>query len=412
MRKLTSLTIIFAMSLMLGIPALSGIALAGTGDTDDVPSTESNGAPELSMKVIGAKKGYVDVIAEPGDRVVMNFEITNSGEAAGAADVFAANAFTLVNGGFGARKIDDPQTGVTEWLNFTSERFELEAGSLVTQTVTMDVPDNAQPGEHLTSLVIQDPEPTSISSEGASFQLNQLSRHAIAILVTIPGSESPELAIGEAEHKQTGHTSSAMVEVSNPGTSRVRPLAGEFLLETEDGFEMLRRDVSMPIIYAGHDTHLQVGFGERLDPGNYYISLSLADEDQGISASAERIGFHVPEPETIEAEDGGLAGLLQPPRLPGGDGSGSWLTLIAIIAGVSLLAAVIGLLIGRRRSRANAGAMSPDPDFDPEPQPATTGQANLQPSTSTVVAPQTAAPARKPAGLKPLLPKRQLNQER
>ena len=409
MRKLTTLTIIVAMSLMFGLPALSGIAQAGTDDSDDVSSSEQAEGPEISMKALDTERGFFDVIAEPGDRLVMNFEITNSGEADGVADLFAADAYTLVNGGFGARKIDEDRTGVTEWLNFTSERFELEADSMVTQTVTMDVPDDVQPGEHLTSLVIQDPEPSSISSQDSNIQLNQLSRHAIAILVTIPGSESPELAIGEAEHKQTGHSSSAMVQVSNPGTSRVRPTTGEFLLETEDGFEMFRQAVSMPIIYAGHETHVQVGFGEQLDHGDYFISLHLADEDQGVSASVERIGFHVPEPETIEAEDGGLAGLIQPPRMPGDGGSGSWWTLLGIIAGVALLAAIIGVLIGRRRSRANAAVVSTAPGIDPEPAPATTVQPNLQPAVQSVTATQPAAPARKPGGLKPLLPKRQMD---
>jgi hypothetical protein len=404
-RKLTTLTIIVAMSLMFGLPALSGIAQAGTGDSDDVSSSEPAEGPEISIKTLDTERGFFDLIAEPGDRLVLNFEITNSGDADGVADLFAADAYTLVNGGFGARKIDEDRTGVTEWLNFTSERFELEAGSTVTQTVTMDVPDDVQPGEYLTSLVLQDPDPTLISDEDAAFQLNQLSRHAIAILVTIPGSESPELAIGEAEHKQTGHRSSAMVEVSNPGTSRVRPTTGEFLLETDDGFEMFRQDITMPIIYAGHETHVQVGLGEQVEPGDYFVSLHLADEDQGVSASAERIGFHVPEPQTIDDEDGGPAGLIQPPRMPGDGGDGSWLMLIAMIGGVALLAAIIGVLLGRRRTRANAGPVAPVATAEPAASPNMAAQANILNARNESQAP---APVRQPrsGGLKPLLPKR------
>lgn len=55
----------------------------------------------------------------------------------------------------------------------------------------------------------------------------------------------------------------------------------------------------------------------------------------------------------------GAAGLIQPPKVPGDGGDGSWLTL----------AALVGVLIGRRRTRrgAVAAAMATEPQPDPEP---------------------------------------------
>ena len=235
-----------------------------------------------------------------------------------------------------------------------------------------------------------------MTEEGAGIQLDQISRHAIAILINIQGETEYGLELGGAEHRNAGANSAAHIEVVNTGNAMLLPDTGEFVLEDDTGFEMLRRDVGMKVIYAGHDTHFALNLGERLEPGDYYVSLTLTDERRGVSASAERLHLHVeepPEPEAVD-EDSGVTGLIQPPRMPGDDGSGSWWTLLGIVAVFSALAALIGVLVGKRR-RAEAATVAATTQSAPE-QPAT------QPSTAPA---QSTSASTRSGGLKPLVPK-------
>jgi hypothetical protein len=371
-RTLFSLILIITIGALLALASVGNVAHAESTDSEDETTTEStDGQAKFTMSALDTDRGYVEFDAEPGERLVVNLLIKNTGNAAGIADVYAADAYTLRNGGFGARGIEDELTGVTQWVNYTAEEFDLEPETEHIETITIDVPDDVAPGEHMTSMVIQNQEPTSLTEEGAGIQLDQVSRHAIAIMINIEGEREYGMEIGQAEHRQTGHSSSAYIEVANTGNAMIRPDSGEFRLEDDTGFEMLSTEASMKVIYAGHETHFALNLGERLEPGDYYVWLYLEDEERDVSAGGERLLLHVeepPEPEVVD-EDGGMAGLIQPPRLPGDGGDGSWLTLIAIIAAVSLIAALVGVLLGRRRrttlapeiGAAAATIVGPDP---------------------------------------------------
>ena len=395
MRRLATLTIIFGLSALLALTSLPGAALADTPDEDEA-TAEEDGKPSFTLSPVDSNRGYVEIDAEPGERLVLNLEIKNTGDEAGVARIFAADAITLQNGGYGARSYDAERTGPTNWLEFESEDIELEPDESVVRTVPVEVPDDVTPGEHMSSIVVQDRDPQGSSGEGSGIQLDQVTRQAVAILINIDGEREYGMELGEAEHRVGGQNSTARIEVANTGNTMIRPDQGEFRLEDDTGFVMLERDASMRVIYAGHDTHFALNLGERLEPGDYYVSLTLNDKERGVSASAERLHLHVEEPPEPDAADegSGVTGLIQPPRMPGDDGSGSWWTLLGIVAVFSALAALIGVLVGKRR-RAEAATVAATTHPAPE-QPAT--QPNTAPAQST-------SASTRSGGLKPLVPK-------
>jgi hypothetical protein len=68
---------------------------------------------KLALRPIGQAGTYFDLTMRPGERRRLEVEIANVGTQRIAARSYAADVYTIVNGGFGGRLRDEPQTGTT-----------------------------------------------------------------------------------------------------------------------------------------------------------------------------------------------------------------------------------------------------------------------------------------------------------
>jgi hypothetical protein len=273
------------------------------------------------------------------------------------ARTFAADAYTIVNGGFAARLDGEPTGGTTTWLDFPTQTLELDPGKGLNQTFTVRVPADAQPGEYLTSLVVQNATPlggSSATGEGIAFK--QIVRQAIAVSITIPGPLTPGLAIGQATHRTVAEKSSVAVALQNTGNVKIKP-NGLFTLFDETGLEISRYRIAMDSFYAGTDTFVEVPFAQRLNPGDYTATLELSEGDDRLASSVS-LAFQVPlaqadlvpqplgsAPQLATVNQTALAPLN--PTLPQ-LGDLSWPWMLAIV-GLLLVIAELGWLVVRSR---------------------------------------------------------------
>ncbi len=199
---------------------------------------------------------------------------------------YAADAYTLVNGGFGARLASEPIGGTTRWLAYPTLTFDLAPRSEVARSVTVAVPSDAAPGEYIAALVVQPLDPVPV---GGSLEIRQLAREAIAVAISVPGPARPELRISGIEHRYAPDGSVLRIGLQNPGNRHLRP-SGSFTLADAGGRRLEERPVSMDTVYAGTSTVLEVHVA-RLPAGSYVGALSLADG--ATSASVPRLPFTI-----------------------------------------------------------------------------------------------------------------------
>lgn len=316
---------------------------------------------ELGIKPVGVEGSYFALTMAPGETRELTVELSNHGDSTVRIQTYPADAYSLVNGGFGARLAGEPISGTTRWLDYPADSFDLEPGAAIQRTFTVAVPADAKPGEYLTSLAIQNADPVAVGT-GGNIAFNQVMRQVIAVSIDIPGPRTPALAISGVVHKEVAGRSTVVFGIENTGNVRLTP-SGEFVLRTPDGAEVSRAPVTLGAIYAGTATDVEVPLAERLNAGDYIASLSLSDSATGATAAVDALAFTVPEPAAASgsAAEGSSQGAAvnQPAASSRAEPWATWAAqpwaLIGAGTGAVLLALIVGLVVGRRARRPRPG---------------------------------------------------------
>jgi len=298
---------------------------------------------ELALLPVGQPGPYFDLIMHPGDARTLEVEIANHGSAGITARTYAADVYTIINGGFGGRLRDEAASGTTLWLDYESGRLDLAVGDRSTRAFTVTVPADAGPGEYITSLILENEHP--IEQDGA-VAARQVVRQALGVVVTVPGERSPEIEIGGATHKVVAGRSVLSVAVSNPGNVRLKPRVDVSLRDAGDR-PVSRVSVQMDTFYAVTDASVEVPLDALLLPGPYTIRLVIDDIDQGLSSIEERT-FIVRAAASLEPGAGTVPGLTEVNQAE--PGAFPWTLASALLVGLAL---ITGVWLRRPRARAS-----------------------------------------------------------
>jgi hypothetical protein len=250
----------------------------------------------LAVEPVGEQGSFFHRSLQPGESAELIVNLANYGATTTRARTYAADVYPIINGGFGARLRDEPASGTTLWLEYPTEVFDIEPGEAIRRTFSVTVPADVQPGEYITSIVIENEDPLA-SGEGVAF--NQFVRSAVAVFIVVPGDADAAFEIGDARHSFLDGRSVVGVAVDNVGDVLLRP-AGSFSVTTEAGVEVHARQVAMDSVYAHSATWLEVVLDRVLAPGRYFASVDLGDSDRGATAAGAR-------PFVVGDEAGGAA---------------------------------------------------------------------------------------------------------
>ncbi|GEM_PF-2411585 len=332
--------------LALGIALLVGLASA-------MGAHAEGSAVKLGIKPVGVTGSYFMLTMVPGETHGYTVELGNFGAETVNARTYAADAYTIVNGGFGAKLDGEPTSGTTHWLDYTADTIALASGTGINRTFQVSVPADTTPGEYITSLVIQNADIGSTTTTG-SVGIRQVTRQVIAVVITVPGPRAPSLEIGAATYRTVAGNSAIAIAVKNTGNVRLKP-AGEFILRDASGIEVSRYPIMMDSVYAGTETFVEVPFTGRLNPGAYTAALALADSTQGVSAAAHPSSLTVPQVES-EGAIQPIGTAPQPAAISQAAPAAAGLDLRSVLIGGSLmLALALFGLYGYRRYRQTHG---------------------------------------------------------
>lgn len=335
-RPVLARTIVALVGLLaaLGAPAA---ALAGEGQF------------KLALLPVGESGPYFDLAMTAGETRIFEVQIANNGDAAVAARTYAADVYTIINGGFAGRLRGESTSGSTLWLDYPTDVVNLPGGTTITRAFSIAVPRNTEPGEYATSILLENDEP--IRGAGG-VALNQVTRQAIAVVVTVPGPRHPALAIGRANHTIVAGKSVVAVGVENSGNVRLKPVATLVLLDAGAN-RISEATVPMDTFFAHTATFIEVPLAALLMPGQYIVSLTLEDAAQGVRAE-ETAPFIVEAPPAGRGTDpGNLPTLAQVLQAPGEAQVTLPLWGLVVLAGL-LAGAPVVILRARRRAGTSA----------------------------------------------------------
>lgn len=347
MHSITRLLVITGLTVTILLGPL--VADVSAQETDE-PETR------LNVKPVNTSGSFFELTMSPGETQQIEVELGNHGEAAVDARTFAADAYTIINGGLGIRLDGEPTSGATRWLDYPAETLTLEPGAAIRRTFEVSVPADATPGEYLTALVIQNAEPTGGNTSGVGFR--QVNRQAISVAIDIPGERAPELGIGSAEHRMTSGLSVIRTGVENLGNVHLRP-SGEFTLTGPAGTELFNVPTSMRSVYADTNTQVEVSLPELLPAGEYIVTLWLEDSEYGVRAESGPLPLSIPAlvaPQPAPVADPAAEPVIETQIV----GIPTWALLVAIPAALLLGALIaLGIVLGSRRRSKLAATSQP-----------------------------------------------------
>lgn len=338
-----------AIATAVGGMLLCGALLAGPAFAAAAPDAQP---VQLSLKPVDQPGPYFDLTLEPGQQQEFRVEIGNHGPEAIAARTYAADVYSITNGGFGAEDRDGEPSDTTAWLSYPTEVLELVPDQANIRPFTITVPTDTAPGHYITSLILENDAPVEGSG---SVALNQVIRQAVAVSIRVPGPVAPAFVFGSADHKITAQHSVVGIEITNTGNANLKP-AGEMTVRDASGKAVSEAPIIMGSVYAHDATRVETTLATTLQPGVYTVDIILTDDVTKATSTGSALPFTVTAAEVEEARTADPAGL---PEVFQDAGSGLMPYLIggAIVAGT--VALFLALRRRRRRPRQAASASTP-----------------------------------------------------
>jgi hypothetical protein len=178
-----------------------------------------------------------------------------------------------------------------------TESFELHPGERREQPFTVTVPEGTPPGVYVAALAVQTSESLEIPG---SDTLRQIIRGTMSVEITVPGEMTSGVELGTPAFSSVGAEWALDVPITNTGTARLRP-AGELTVTGVDGKAIVEEKIEMGSVYGGNTTSVRVMLPAQVPFGEYRVSLGLADEATGVSASLDDVPVTLAAPEKAEA---------------------------------------------------------------------------------------------------------------
>ncbi|MEZ2388339.1 DUF916 domain-containing protein [bacterium RCC_150] len=295
----------------------------------------------LSLKPVDQAGSYFSLTLDPGQSRELKVELGNHGTAPIAARTYAADAYSIINGGFGAKDRNSTPSGTTSWLAYPMQVLQLPAGQASIRSFTVSVPPGTAPGDYVSSLILENDIP--IQGSG-SVALNQIVRQAVAVSIRVPGPLQPAFGFGEAQHKITAEHSVIDIGIANTGNVNLKPI-GSLTIHDHNGKTVAQAPVTMDSVYAHSDTKVETTLGGKLQPGNYTADITMADAATNTSATGTGLPFTVSEASL--STTGSNAQPEQLPQILQDAGTGT----TPYVIGAVLLVILAGLFLLIRRNR-------------------------------------------------------------
>ena len=248
-----------------------------------LPAAAQNAAPNSPANGMALAPARFELEMQPGTEmtVVVNLDYRaqeNSGKP--ARIVATLNDWNITKDGRVQYYPANSQPGsASSWLIYSPGEATVNPGVMHQIRVTISVPMNATPGDHLTALIIEQRPETLKSLEN---QRQMIVRYRLASVFYI---KVPKLTRrGSVEDLYAELTPNGIVvtpTLKNEGNSVIRPLASVKVFDTEGKVVADLPEIEPLPILAGSEMNQAVLIEKALAPGTYTVKYHIDFQDGG-----------------------------------------------------------------------------------------------------------------------------------
>ena len=244
-------------------------------------STPSNTQPNPGRMALGPARFELEMKPGTETTVVVNLDYHAIGGATQPARIVATlNDWTITKDGrveyFRANSRPD---SASSWLIYSPGEAAVVPGTVHQIRVTISVPQNATPGDHLAALIIEQ-RPESLKSNANLRQMIVRYRMASVFYIKVPGL-TRKGDFGDLLAESTPDGVVVTPTFKNAGNSMIRPLASLKVLDAEGKVVADMPEIEPLPILAGSETKQAITIGKNLAPGNYTVKYRVDFQDGG-----------------------------------------------------------------------------------------------------------------------------------
>ncbi len=261
----------FKIFILISTFVFANITASAQSPTGDVPASGS-------MAVSPAR---FELEMKPGTEqtVVVNLDYrAGSGSKAPVRIMASLNDWTITKDGrVEYSRANSLPNSASSWLIYTPGEAAVVPGTIHQIRVTIAVPLNATPGDHLTSLIIEQ-RPESYKNDGNLKQVVVRYRMASVFYIKVPGLTKK----GNFENLLAESTSGGFVVtpvLKNEGNSVIRPSAS-LTVSDADGKTVTEMTGLEPLpVLGGSATAQPLLIEKQLPPGTYSVKYRVDFQD-------------------------------------------------------------------------------------------------------------------------------------
>jgi hypothetical protein len=283
MRRVGAIVIVLAMTFFVALPTHAWQVDSTPGATPEsgTPVAVDAGPAFVIHPEDGVDGDFFTVEVAPGTSAELTVVLGNADDTSLDLRTYVADAVPQPNGGFGVSQEETAPGGTATWIDYPAETFNFEASEGVERSFAVTVPEGTAPGQYIAGLVLQTAEPLAV--EGSAL-FNQIIRKIVAVLIVVPGTQTPEFSVGPPDLVTDGRFPQITIPVTNSGNMLVKP-QGTLSLTDSTGNEILRAPIAMGSVYAGTTAPLLISLRTPPPDGTYTVAVDLADTATGATAA-------------------------------------------------------------------------------------------------------------------------------
>jgi hypothetical protein len=307
-------------------------AAAGTSSFSIRPGHYNAGDP--------ASRAYFKRTVAPRASFTDDVVVSNGGSTPVTLLVYPVDGLTGQTSGSVYANRDAPRRETGAWLRIAADRITVEPGTETTVGFTARVPAGASPGDHLAGIAFED---TNVATSTGRFQVRQVLREVIGVLIRVPGPAQPRLQLGRLSLSTLAGTrlGSVVVRIGNVGRLLCKPELSVDLAAPKLHEKIGRQ---LDTILPGDTIAYPLVLRHGLDRATYALHARAACPQTTASADA-RIRLGAPLAGTGDR----TAAATTVVRV-GSSGMATW-TVAGLASLTAIAGAAIGWMLRLRRSR-------------------------------------------------------------
>jgi len=261
---------------LCALGAIAFLAVIAASPATAAPSAASFAlVPQRYDKGLPASQSYFIAVAHPGDTFTNSVRVQNVGTKTGKALLYAVDGTTGRTSGAVYLDGAKPRQDVGAWVALGSRSVTLGPGQSELVPITVHVPPNARPGDHLGGIVAENAAVTGATGRGA-LQIKVRHLTIAAVEVQIPGTTSTAFDATAARAGGEHGYQYVYLRLASTGALTTKP-HGHVTVVDADGREIASRDFRLDTFLprTAIDYPLLLP-GRALEPGDYRAEVELS----------------------------------------------------------------------------------------------------------------------------------------